>query len=548
MNFFNKIHTKFIIVSGLILALALISFTLVLGSYFEKTITQLTHEELERDLEYERLKEAPHMESTEVHEENTEEAPVHDESMEMGTDKDSHTDLTARVEEEKSIISQALSDIQKTAAWMALLAIIISSAIMYYISQRITRPITNLKNAAGEIGKGNLDTEIKIESSDEVGELAKAFKLMAVRIKEAYFNLQKEQAQLMASVNSLSLGFMMTDVQGKAIITNKVIQGMFNADDLTLENISKRLTTTINLSDYHRAIIENKTDYFTQEAAFADKFIKIFIAPVILKQVQEEVIGSVILIEDITQQKRLEESKTHFVAITAHELRTPISIIKGNAELLLGLPSKKLSDSEVKIKLEAIEKNSTRLLKIANDFLGLTVLEEKRPYFKNTRFDVVKITNEIVSDFKEKAAEKDLYIKVSTPPEPLPEVIADQDRTKEVIINILANSLQYTEKGGIALSFERSGDFIKVSVSDTGIGIKSDEQKKLFQKFHTVGDRFMHSKEYGSGMGLYISKLLMESMGGTIELEHSSLEVGSVFAILIPIKNPQLKPVNNLIR
>ncbi len=530
MNFFHKIHTKFIIASGLILALALISFTLIAGSYFKRVVTQLAQEELERDIEHERQREIT---------ESLESGGIHAEATE---NKDVHSIATPdRIEAEETILSLALSGMQKTVALMSLMAIILSSAIIYYISRHITKPITNLKKAAGEVGSGKLDTEIKIESNDEIGELAKAFKLMVAEIKKSYLGLQKEHAQLLASVNSLSLGFMIVDVQGKVIIFNQAVRSILHTDEPTLENITGRLDA-VDLSNYHRIVLENKTDYFSKDIAFEDKFIKIFIAPVILKQVQEEVIGSVILIEDITQQKRLEESKNSFVAITAHELRTPISIIKGNAELLLGVTSKTLSDAQIKIILEAIEKNSGHLLKIVNDFLGLTVLEEKRLHFKNTKFDIVKMTTEIVSDFKEKAAEKDLYIKFSAPPESLPEVIADQDRTREVIINILGNSLQYTEKGGITLSFEKSGDFVKVLVSDTGIGIEPNEQKSLFQKFHTVGDRFMHSKEYGSGMGLYISKLLMESMGGTIKLEHSSLKVGSVFAIKVPTKNPELKP------
>jgi len=99
------------------------------------------------------------------------------------------------------------------------------------------------------------------------------------------------------------------------------------------------------------------------------------------------------------------------------------------------------------------------------------------------------------------------------------------------------NAIQYTEKGGITLSFEEKNEFVELSVKDTGIGIKPADQKSLFQKFQTVRGRFMHSKEYGSGMGLYISRLLAESMGGTVSLKESKPGVGSIFVIALPKAN-----------
>lgn len=545
-NFFNRIHIKFIIASSLILILTLISFTVIFISHFGETITEITNAELARDLECEKKEaEMGHTESEVGHVESMEiggglNESAHDENkelLEMQEADDCHSDLASRVQEEKKIISAALLDIEKTAAWIALIAIILSSAVIYYISHQITQPITSLKKSAIEIGAGNLDTEIKISSNDEIGDLASVFKLMVADIKKAYITLQKEQAQLLASVNSLSLGFILTDMQGKIIITNDTLRGMFNTEKPTFEEINKYLDPIVSLPDYQQNEISN-TNHFVQESTLEDKFIKIYISPVLLKQEQAQgkVIGSVILIEDITQQKLLENSKASFIAIAAHELKTPLSIIKGNVELLTEMPSQKISDPEVRTKLNAIEKNSTRLLKISNDFLDLTILEERRLHFNNEPFDAVKLMSEVVSDSIKKAEVKKLYLKFSPPQESLPKVIADIDKAREVINNILINSIQYTDTGGITIDIKKDHDFIKISITDTGIGIEAKDQKSLFQKFHTVKERFFTSKEYGSGMGLYISKLLIESMGGMVKLEKSDPKTGSVFAIYLPIK------------
>lgn len=498
MNFFQRIHVRLIVAVGLVLAIVFVFFTLISSAYFERAITEFARDELERDLRQGNI--------------------VIDES----DPGEVHVDSTFRIEQKRAYLEILLLDIEKTFVLMTLVAIFLCSVAIYYVSRQITTPIIHLQAAVDAFGKGELKNEIKIESDDEVGELAKTFKIMVAEIRAAYRGLEKEQAKLMASINGMSIGFILVDVQGKVILVNQAVQQIFHTKMLTLQDLTGRLGVAMSTT----------TD--SQEIPFEDKVLKLFVAPVILNKV--ELIGSVILIEDITQQKRLEESKTSFVAITAHELRTPITIIKGNAELLLGMSKEALSDPEVKTMIDTIKKSSVGLLSIVNEFLDLTILEEQRLNIKGKNFDCVALVNDIVAEFQVRAQEKHLTISVMPPSQAMPEVFADTGKTREVILNILSNALQYTEQGGITISFENKTNSVKIRVIDTGIGIDPKDQKSLFQKFQTVKGRFLHSKEYGSGMGLYISKLLMEAMGGTIELEQSNPGQGSTFAINLPVK------------
>jgi CheY-like chemotaxis protein len=246
--------------------------------------------------------------------------------------------------------------------------------------------------------------------------------------------------------------------------------------------------------------------------------------------------------EDPIKQKHIEEFMNSILSIAAHEMRTPINIIKGDAELLIKAPSQALSDPEVVKLLESIEKNSDRLLKLVDNFLSLNVLKEKKIFFSKVQFDIMKLVGEVSTDLTSQAEEEGLYIKIENPSEPLPDVVADPDKTREVIMNIIRNSLENTDKGGVTVSFEKDSGSVKMLVRDTGRGIDPEHQKTLFQKKsqNSKGEKHdhdIHDKKFSSGLGLYISKFFMESMGGAIWLEKSDADTGTVFVITLPAKN-----------
>ncbi len=443
---------------------------------------------------------------------------------------------------------QAIQQVVRTIGmsgliYMILLAVFISFASFLFLKKGLLGPIALLEKGIKNIESGNLDSKIEIKSKDEIGQLADSFNSMTTKLAVSLRELHEEEARLVASINSLPLGFAIVDTKGVFAIANPTLSNLFSSGSKTLSfsDISALFPDKIgdkkfNLDVERERVLRDKKTIEIKEIPLGDKFIHVFLSPIIFAHKgREEVIGIVFLVEDITEQKRLEEAKNSFVAITAHQLRTPLTVVRGNAELLLGMFPKRITDPQIKAMIEAIERSSVRLLGIVNDFLDLTAIEEHRIQIKNERFNFVDATNEVVNDFKAKAAEKSLSLQLSLPVELLPEIIADRNLAKEIIVNILSNAIQYTEKGGITLSLAKDDGFVELSIKDTGIGIKASEQKLLFQKFQTVGGRFMHSREYGSGMGLYISKLLAELMNGTVNLKESSPGVGSTFVISLPI-------------
>ncbi len=244
-------------------------------------------------------------------------------------------------------------------------------------------------------------------------------------------------------------------------------------------------------------------------------------------------------IKKLAEQKALAESKSNFIAIASHEMRTPLTIIRGNAELLLEvLPDVPENEETIKF-LSGIRNNSVRLLDILHDFLDVVQLEENRIELKKETFDLSVAIKEVVSDLTSVVGEKKLYLKFEEPAEAMPPVVADPGKARQVIINLVGNATHYTTTGGVTISVERVSeqgkDMVKVFVTDTGIGITPEGQAQLFRKFSTVQKTFLRTKDYGSGLGLYISKLFIESMGGSIKLEKSIPNMGSTFSITLPV-------------
>ena len=436
---------------------------------------------------------------------------------------------------------RSVTQLSLLSALIAFLSFAIALLAGILLSRKIARPIIKLRDVAIEISKGKLDTKIEVQTKDEIGQLADSFNSMTAQLAKSIRELQEERARLVASIDSLPLGFAIVDQKGEFIIANPVLMGLFPSQgkNFSFNYVSAQLLDKtgkrVDLDVERKRALQKEEPVEFKNLFLDDKSIRVFISPILLEQGDKyEAIGTVFLVEDTTEQKLLEEAKNSFVAITAHELRTPLTIIRGNAELISTLLPKELPNPQIKEMVDAIERSGIRLLDIVNDFLDLTALEEHKMRFKSEQFDLVKLVNETVSDFQGRAAKKSLFLKIIPPDEHMSEIIADQERTKEVVVNIIGNAIQYTDEGGITLSFEEKNGLIELSIKDTGIGIEPDKQKYLFQKFQTVSGRFLHSREYGSGMGLYISKLATESMGSTIRLEESKLGVGSTFTITFP--------------
>jgi two-component system, OmpR family, sensor histidine kinase VicK len=421
----------------------------------------------------------------------------------------------------------------------------------FFLARFFTAPILSLTEKARRIMQGDFSETVTegSASSDEVGTLTTLFNQMVSNVKQKIEQLHDEQVKLQASINSLSVGFIMVDRDNNIITINHTARQALCASsssplatikECTLTHIEDELQGIIDLKGLiNRCFVQKKT-LMIREVEFQNRFLKIFITPIITIGV----IGAVILIEDITEAKILERSKDEFFSIASHELRTPLTAIRGNTAMIKDFYASKIADAEFGDMLKDIHESSIRLIEIVNDFLDMSRLEQGRMEFKREPVDLGGLIKSIIKEYQVTGSQKQVLLEFKPHTDPLPAVFVDIDKTKQVFINLIGNAMKFTEKGSVTISTAKEGGFIKIFVTDTGRGIAPVNQNFLFRKFQQANNSILtRDTTKGTGLGLYISKLIIEGLKGVIRLERSILGQGTTFAFTLPIATQeQLHP------
>ena len=227
--------------------------------------------------------------------------------------------------------------------------------------------------------------------------------------------------------------------------------------------------------------------------------------------------------------KEVDQMKDEFISIASHELRTPLTAIKGYLSLILEGTYGKIENKEMEEGINRAITASKRLEALVEDLLNVSRIEQGRLDVKNEKIELEPIIEEVVSQLKIPADEKKLLLEYLKPKEKLPLVLADPERLKQALINLIGNSIKYTEKGNVKVTTTTKDNKLEIKIADTGIGMSAEEQKHLFEKFHRVQNE-KTAKIIGTGLGLWITKQIIELMNGKIYLE-SMKDVGTQVTI-----------------
>lgn len=359
------------------------------------------------------------------------------------------------------------------------------------------------------------------------------------KVIERTRQLHEEQARLRASIEDLALGFIMVNEKNEIIVHNKALgsilslpENFSSLDDLHVEHF--------DLAAKCRRVQRTHRPVEAKEVRVGEKILRIFITPVITgEHAEAKTIGTVIMMEDITEVKVLERSRDEFFSIASHELRTPLTVIRGNASMALEYYKDALKDPALNQLVDDIHDSSVRLIDIVSDFLDMSRLEQGKIAFEYSEFAIEEIIERIVYELKVVAREKNIEVNADVKLlGSLPHVWADKNRTKQILYNLVGNAVKFTENGSVDIKAKVVNDLVKVTVADTGRGIPPESRKLLFHKFQQAGDSLLtRDTTRGTGLGLYISRLLAQKMGGSVELERSTPGKGSVFTTSLPIAN-----------
>ncbi len=240
-----------------------------------------------------------------------------------------------------------------------------------------------------------------------------------------------------------------------------------------------------------------------------------------------------------TKLKALDKLKDDFVSIASHELRTPMTAIRSYSWMALNRPDVVLSE-KMKKYLSRTLISTERLINLVNDMLNISRIESGRIEVLPKQFDIQQLVQDVFSEVDVKAKEKNLHLKLTN--SQLPLVFADQDKVHQVLLNLIGNALKFTPvEGTIEVSFFCDGQIVEVLVKDTGVGITQENISKLFEKFGRLENSYvMAATTGGTGLGLYISKSLVNLMGGKIWAKSGGLNKGSTFIFTLPVANKEV--------
>ncbi|MDE4542045.1 two-component system histidine kinase PnpS [Thermoanaerobacterium sp. R66] len=412
-----------------------------------------------------------------------------------------------------------------------LFGLIVSNFFGYRLIKGIVQPINEITDVAKEITKGNYEHRIEIKSIDEIGQLSFAINTMSDKLQETIDELYDRNAKLEAILRSLVNGVVAFDENERILLINDSARTMLGIKDNYA--VGKHILDVVRNSKFHdvlEKIIKDKgynIDNF--EIDTFNKHLKIYSSPIV-HQVTHKKLGFVVIINDITEIRKLEKIRSDFVANVSHELRTPLTSIRGFIETLR---EGAIDNVERRDRfLEIIEFEAERLTRLINDILTLSEIENLKEGFVKEDIAIDEEINEIFY-IMEKTAEdkniklikdlncKDVVIKTS------------KDRLRQMIINLVDNGIKYTPEGGyVKVTTADMENNIVIEVEDSGIGISKENIPRLFERFYRV-DKGRSRKLGGTGLGLAIVKHIVESMKGSITVE-SEVGKGTKFTIVLP--------------
>ncbi len=403
-----------------------------------------------------------------------------------------------------------------------IIMIFISLWIANKLSYIIVKPIRDLDVITSMITNGNLSRRIKITTNDELGKLALNFNHMADRLESSLHEVSEKQNRLSAILQSMESGVIAIDNSHNIIMINNYAKKIFNIkEDVVgnpVENICKEVNLKFIFSMRDRDIKEFKL------SAPTIKFLRVRTADIIVHNHQH--IGAVAVIQDISDLKKLENMRTEFVANVSHELKTPLTSIRGFAETL-----KEVDDDETKKKfLTIINEEAERLTTLISDILLLSQIEHKQE-FKKEVFNVNKAIEDVFYLMKNTGEQKQVHVSIVG--DEIPNILGDRDKFKQMLINLVDNAIKYSEAFDTVVITKIIYDtYFKVIVEDSGMGIAKEYIPRLFERFYRV-DKARSRAKGGTGLGLAIVKHIIIGFNGSIDVE-STLGVGTKFIITIP--------------
>lgn len=418
-------------------------------------------------------------------------------------------------------------------------SVAVGLALAVLLANSIVRPVRELTATAAKIAGGNLGAKAEIRSRDEIGMLAAEFNRMAERIQQLrrsdYGRLVTAQQTTEAAIDSLFEPVLVTNGEGEVTKMNRAAESLFGAKAQVvgrpIAEIARDQRITMAVSEALHA----QRSVTSESAAAAipisingsEQSFRLRTTP--MRSGDGQMLGAVVLLENITHLREVDRLKSEFVNTAAHHLQTPLVNLQLGLHCLLTDAAGELTDKQKDL-LYACREESERLEKLMRDLTDLSRIESGEAAPRFAPVNIGEVIQSVVETFGLTAKAKDQSLKTDIATG-LPLLYADAEQVKRVLDNLLSNALRHTPRGGeIQISAAQREDYVVVSVTDTGHGIPPEYLARLFNRFLSVPG----AQTGGTGLGLAISKRLVEAHAGQISAR-SEVGRGTTITFTLPI-------------
>jgi len=426
---------------------------------------------------------------------------------------------------------EAQTDAARRLIWGLVAAVCLGVlGLAYWIVGHIIRPVTSLTEAAEAIASGDYHHRVYVGNRDELGRLARTFNRMSRELDGRMRQLSQTGDRQSTVLGGMIEGVIAVDDRQRVVLANRAAGRLFGfrsaaADGRPLlevvRNHAVREAVTKALATRQPQKLE------TRREGTEKLYVDVHVQPL----PGEPCPGVVLVMHDTTELRRLESLRRDFVANVSHELKTPLSSIKAYSETLR---NGAMNDPEASQRfLARIEEQADRLHHLIIDMLMLARIESDQQVFEIDAIDVGEVTAACLDNHRPAADAKRIELQVEAA-QPACRVRADHEGLREILDNLIDNAIKYTPEGGtVTVAWQPNGSMAQIRVRDTGIGIKPEDQRRVFERFYRV-DKARSRELGGTGLGLAIVKHLAQSFGGRVGVT-SEPGQGSTFSVELPL-------------
>jgi two-component system, OmpR family, phosphate regulon sensor histidine kinase PhoR len=427
-------------------------------------------------------------------------------------------------------IQEQTRALQVRVAASALIAGVLLLMVGYFLAYRVTSPITRMTDIARNIATGEYHLRLPGDRQDELGQLSTVINELAHGAQQKIDELTGSRNRLAAVLAGLTEGVVAFDLNQTVLHVN---QSALNMLSLKYEDVvGRKFDETPTLKEI-RQVVRTCTNDKTNVVSTVSADTQTLECSCILMDEggTGEVSGAILVLEDITERSRLEEVRSDFVANASHELKTPISAIRGLVETIIDDP--KMPEDVATGFIERIRQQAIRLDHIVQDLLQLSRFDSSEREKNVAGIDLAELLAQVHQAKSMDAVDAGVELELDLSIDAL-EVEGEAEALNQLVVNLVDNAIKYTGEGGkVKLMLQKIGSMAHIEVQDNGIGISRDECERIFERFYRV-DRARSRDLGGTGLGLAIVKHIAQSHLGSVTVD-SQLGEGSTFAVRIPL-------------